>query len=556
MDNISSSLTSLWKLGRHSLQSLELIHGYGYGGVLLGMVVLGLSWCFLSVWHFYWYRPYSLRRSLLQQGFAVLPYRPFVGDYPTLKNLQALAELSDLPSPSHHNILPRISPFYLNCFNKLGVDKFVFWWGTQPTLVVGNPEDAKILQSADVKHFMKAESSINSFHGLFGQGLLLANGDVWHKQRNILRPAFFSDKLKEMVTDISTCALDMVRSWEDFIIKHGGHSAEVEVALDIKNTTADILARTSFGSSYEKGKDAFEKQTQLYHLLSKLRIKNTLIPGYRFLPTAANRECMKLEKILNDDLREIVEARRKSVSDGAAASYGSDLLGLMLAAEYSEPDRHGKTVRLTNEEVIDECKTFFFAGHETTANLLAWTMVLLAQSQEWQERAREEVLEICGKNGEPKADQLNKLKIMQMILNESLRFYPPVAEHGHRSSDPKQGSFKLGDKTLPPGTSFTIPCLYLHRSKEFWGEDADEFKPERFSNGVGKACKHPNAFMPFGIGPRTCIGQTLAIMEAKVMMACILQRFKFDISPNYKHAPVASITMAPQHGVHVILHLL
>ena len=140
-----------------------------------------------------------------------------------------------------------------------------------------------------------------------------------------------------------------------------------------------------------------------------------------------------------------------------------------------------------------------------------------------------------------------------MVLNETLRLYPPVPELGRRILKPSEKCFKLGSRTLPPDTAIVVECLYIHRRKDIWGDDADEFKPQRFSDGVVNACKHPYGFMPFASGPRNCIGQQFAMLEAKVILALILKHFRFHLSPNYKHAPVNTLTLRPRLGVQVML---
>lgn len=146
------------------------------------------------------------------------------------------------------------------------------------------------------------------------------------------------------------------------------------------------------------------------------------------------------------------------------------------------------------------------------------------------------------------------------IFYECLRLYPPVPELGPRvvaSKDQKNLQLRsMKDMQVPKGMSFAIPVLFLHRDKALWGDDADEFQPERFNEGITKACKHPCAYLPFAFGPRSCIGQTFALMEAKVVMATLLQRFRFCLSPKYKHSPLTAITVRPRYGVPVILEAL
>ncbi|CAI0474446.1 unnamed protein product [Linum tenue] len=190
-------------------------------------------------------------------------------------------------------------------------------------------------------------------------------------------------------------------------------------------------------------------------------------------------------------------------------------------------------------EIMDECRTFYFAGHETTSNLLTWAIFLLTMHQEWQHKLRDEVLRECGMEI-PDADSLSKLKLVSIrFIGKMMRMAPQ--------------DMKLGKLQIPKGTILSIPVLKIHRSKELWGDDANEFKPMRFVNGVSMAATHPNAFLPFGMGPRVCIGQNFAMMEAKSVLALLLQRFSFTLSPDYKHTPTNNLTLQPQYGLPVFV---
>ncbi|ONK63138.1 uncharacterized protein A4U43_C07F11800 [Asparagus officinalis] len=234
----------------------------------------------------------------------------------------------------------------------------------------------------------------------------------------------------------------------------------------------------------------------------------------------------------------IIQNRLNSKVSG----YGDDLLGLMIESAHKQ-----KGMGLNTDEIIDECKTFFFAGHATTSHMLAWTMFLLSINRKWQDKLREEVVRECGTEI-PNSENISKLKLVPMALSEALRLYCPVIMTMRQASK----DMNLGGIPIPKGMILTIPIPIIHRKKEIWGDNAEEFNPQRFENGIAKAAKHPNALLAFSIGPRACVGQNFAMMEAKIVIAMILQRFSFSLSPDYKHKPDDMLTLQPQYGLPIV----
>ncbi|CAM6066140.1 unnamed protein product [Sphagnum tenellum] len=191
-------------------------------------------------------------------------------------------------------------------------------------------------------------------------------------------------------------------------------------------------------------------------------------------------------------------------------------------------------------------------SYATTSSFLTWTMLLLAEYPEWQERARSEIREVCNFNNDIDATKLNQMKIVGMILNEVHRLFPILPQLTRVASKDMQ----LGDIFVPKGLVLEIPVFHMHHDPKLWGENVMEFDPNRFTNGVSKACQHQQSFIPFSGGPRYCLGQNFSLMESKVVVASVLSRFKLSVSPSYKHCPENLFLHSPKFGVQLIIKKL
>jgi cytochrome P450 len=199
--------------------------------------------------------------------------------------------------------------------------------------------------------------------------------------------------------------------------------------------------------------------------------------------------------------------------------------------------------------IVDNVVTFLIAGHETTSQALTWTLYLLALFPEWQEAVRQEVRSLAG-NGVIGREELAKLPLLDAVFQEAMRLYPPAPVLMRRTVAP----VTLGGMTLGAGATITIPVYIVHRHKRLW-RDPLKFDPSRFATEA-KATRHRCAYMPFGAGPRTCIGGTFAMVEGKTMLASLLGRASFALPDGEQPTPFARITLRPKEGLRLNVTML
>ncbi|PWA84927.1 cytochrome P450 [Artemisia annua] len=442
------------------------------------------------------------------------------------------------------DIVSRIIPFVHKSVSTHGKVCFT-WMGHKPVLQVSEP--CMIREIYTNYHQFQKPRGGNPLSKLLVKGLIDTDADQWIKHRKIINPAFHVDKLKHMVPAFYVSCIEMINKWEEMLTKQS--TCEVDVWPYLQSFTSDVISRTAFGSSFEEGRKIFQLQREQAELIIKLE-QSIYIPGSRFLPTQSNMRIKEIDREVRASISSIIDKRVIMMKVGGIKN--DDLLGILLDSNYKEIKQQGNiNFGLTIEEVIEECKLFYFAGQETTGNMLVWTMILLSQYTNWQARARNEVLDIFGEK-KPDIDGLSRLKVVSMVFNEVLRLYPPGAAVGRMIHE----ETKVGNITLPAGTHIQLNTLLLHHDRDLWGDDAKEFNPERFSKGVSKATNGQASYIPFGAGSRICIGQNFAMMEAKMALVMILQRFSFVLSPSYSHAPHTIITLQPQFGAQIILRKL
>ncbi|PIN03182.1 Cytochrome P450 CYP4/CYP19/CYP26 subfamily [Handroanthus impetiginosus] len=505
-----------------------------------------LSILALWTWQFFnwvWLKPRKTEKFFRNQGMKGNSYRFLLGDSKETSRMYEKAYSK--PIGLNDDIVPRVMPNIVDTIKKYGNYSFT-WLGPRPRVFVLDPDIIKEVLG-NYRKFTKPFNTSNPIVKMLVTGLINMEGDEWAKSRSKLNPTFYLDNLKPMVPAIKVCCENTIEAWREKTSKGGGSSV-VDAYPYLEVFTGSVLAQLMFSSAYtEQIKTTFLQLSELA-LLGRLSTHIFPIPGERYFPTQKNRRAKEIDKFVRVTFTSMINERlekRKSGSDSCKL----DLLDMFMEELYWTKDRDRERII---EDVIGQCKIFFFAGYETSSNLLCWTMVMLSLHQDWQIRAREEVLQVLCNKKEITFDDLSKLKIVTMILNEMLRLYPPTMEFSRVVGE----ETKIGKYIIPKDTMVTCPILILHRSTEIWGKDAGEFRPERFAEGVAKAAKSEAAYMPFGWGPRICIAQNFGILETKTFLAILLRNFSFEISPSYAHAPFVDVTLRPQYGAPLVLREL
>ncbi|KAJ8480420.1 hypothetical protein OPV22_024147 [Ensete ventricosum] len=473
----------------------------------------------LALFYFYyvlWIRPERMRSKLRSQGIDGPPPSLIHGNILEMRKIlreerKKKAQEEECGPSVTASYVSALFP-YLTRWRKRYGPIFMYSTGSMQTLHVSHPDLVKeisVCKSLDLGKPLYLQKDRGA---LLGKGILTSNGALWAHQRKVIATELFMDKVKGMVDLIVEAAIPLLKSWES-AVDNGGGISDIVVDEDLRKFSADVVSRTCFGSSFAEGKEIFSRLRQLQMLMSKISIFIG-IPGVRYLPMKSNRKIWRLTQEIRTLILNIVKERKEDIS----TSSGQDLL----------------------QSIIE--------GHETTAVTATWCLMLLASHPEWQHHVREEVLEVCqGKF--PNYDMLRRLKMLTMVIQETLRLYPPAAFMVRETLQ----DMKLRDIHIPKGITISTPIASLHHDPEYWGSDTDEFKPNRFSRGIAGACRSPHAYIPFGSGTRTCAGQNFAMVELKVILSLLLSKFVFSVSPSYRHSPAFRLTIEPEFGVPLIV---
>ncbi|KAK8479440.1 hypothetical protein V6N13_063231 [Hibiscus sabdariffa] len=482
-------------------------------------------------------KPRRLRAKLRQQGIKGPPPTFLLGNTLDIKRTQSKVQHQGDRQQITHDSSATVFPFFQRWIEQYG-PTFLFSLGNIQILHITDADLVKEIITCTSMDLGNPTYQQKERGPLLGKGILTSNGELWAHQRKIIAPELYLDKVKGMTHLMADCSVMVVNWWKSKVDSEGG-AADIKVDDCLRRFTRDVISRACFGSNYSKGEEIFFKIRALQEAMSKKVLSNGF-PGMRYLPTESNREIWRLEK----EVRALI---LKAVNETKEETSKEDLLQMILKGAKSSdlgPDA-------TDNFIVDNCKNIYFAGYETTAITAAWTLLLLALNPDWQDKVRAEVLQICG-GKIPDADMIRRMKTLTMVINETLRLYPPGAIISREALE----DMKFGALDVPKGVNIWLMPVTLHQDPEIWGADADKFNPQRFANGVSGACKVPHVYLPFGFGPHTCLGQHFALAELKLLLALALSNFTFSPSPSYRHCPTLSLIIEPKYGVNLIVRRL
>ncbi len=395
--------------------------------------------------------------------------------------------------------------------------------GKTPVVLFFRPEHVRYILTENPRNFTSREVA-EGLRQLIGDGLLTIDGEAHRQQRRMVQPAFHKKRVESYAGTMTDYTQEMLMRWQA--------GQRIDVARAMQELTLRIVGKCLFNV------DLAEQIDTLGSAFTEM-IGNPigLLEGFLNVridqPFTAYGRRMEAKRRVDTFIYELIAQRRAEAEDKG------DVLSMILEAQEGE-------IALTDTQVRDHIMTFVAAGHETTANALTWTFYLLSHYPAVREKLLAE-LETALNGRTPTLEDLPNLPYLEWVLSESMRLYPPAWTQGRRAIE----AFELDGAYFPAGTMVMFSQWVIHRLPEIWG-DADVFRPERWDPVDGQKVP-PWSYFPFGGGPRICIGMPFAQLEAKLLLATILQRYVPRIAPGYRLELNPLITLRPKHGMPAIL---
>jgi cytochrome P450 len=367
-----------------------------------------------------------------------------------------------------------------------------------------------------------------------GQGLLTAEGDEWKLQRRTLAPLFSPRNVAHFFPAMADAGERLVRRWRRY------DGRQLDVALEMTRVTLDVLERTIFTEGVARDPDALGRAiTRYFEALGPIDPLDVFgFPDW--IPRLGRWRARPAIRFFEETVAQLIDGRRALIARGGTPP---DILTLLLEAADPETGQG-----LGDVEVRANIVTFIGAGHETTANALSWSLYLLSQAPDVRERVEREVDAVLGERA-PAPDDLARLVFTRAVIDEAVRLYPPVPFMSRAALRED----RIGNMRIPKGSLVVAAPWVLHRHRLLWEApeafDPDRFLPER------RAAIDRFAYLPFGAGPRVCIGASFALQEAVIVLASIVRAARLDLAEGHEVRPLHRVTLRPQGGLPMLVRL-
>ncbi|MCF8465607.1 MAG: cytochrome P450 [Flavobacteriales bacterium] len=395
-------------------------------------------------------------------------------------------------------------------------------------VLVTDPDMVKHIMVDNNRNYVKSYA-YRVLKVLLGEGLLTSEGDFWRKQRRLLQPGFHRDRLATFVQIMTQAGQELVDKWSAL-----PKGTEVDVSTSMMEMTLNIVCRAMFSSDVRDAMEVVNREFDLANENLINRVTNPFPLPY-WLPAPSVKREKEGYNAIKNVVADIIEKRRSSKE-----KY-DDLLAMLMEVEDADTGE-----KMSNKQIQDEVITIFLAGHETTAVALTWMMHCLEENPEVEEKLAEEEKRVLN-GGTPVLDDLRELEYTRMVIDETLRLYPPAWIIGRHTLAEDQ----LGEYRIPNNTNCLIPVYYIHRDPKNWDEPL-KFIPERFNKENSKG-RHKFAYFPFGGGPRLCIGNNFALMEMQLIAPMLVRAFKLRKPKGFEFKKEPLVTMRPSPHMKMVL---
>jgi cytochrome P450 len=397
--------------------------------------------------------------------------------------------------------------------------------GPKTIYVATHPRDVQYVLQENAKNYRKGDH-YKVLRPVFGNGLMLSEGDFWLEQRRIVQPAFNRQRLGRFATTMTDLTGQMLQQWD----LPASNGEAIDVWHEMVNLTLSIVCTTLFGVDISQEAHGVGTAHSLCLQHAEKQIL-ALVPIPESIPTPANRRYARAVGTIREVIDRLIDERRSSGEDRG------DLLSTLAFARYEETGE-----LMEHDQLRAEVITLLLNGHETVSDALGWAFYLLSKHPHVAQKLHAELATTLG-GRTPTIDDLKGLKYTSWVLEEAMRLYPPawVIERDTIGED------EVGGYRLPPDSTVVLSQWVTHRHPDVW-ENPEGFEPERFSP-ERSAARHRFAYFPFGGGPRLCVGNHFAKMEMTLILAMVAQRYQLDLVPGHPVELEPVITLRPKHGI-------